>query len=219
MRAIKRILGVLFLVAIVGSYCGAMTAWASEEVPASHESVEASSVHADEGHSPVHQKMLTKKSLKDFFWRIVNFVVLLAILIYFGAKPVAEALTGRQKKIRSEIEDLEMRRDTAEKTYRDFEEKLAGMEKEIEAIVERAIAQAEVEKVKIIEKAEQTADDIKRQAEMAINNEMIEARRSLKNDIAEQSAAMAEQLIMKNLTNDDQVKIIEDYLDRVGAVQ
>jgi len=30
---------------------------------------------------------------------------------------------------------------------------------------------------------------------------------------------MAEELIIKNLTADDQVKIIEDYLDKVGAVQ
>ncbi len=219
MRRIKHILGVLFLVAVVGCYCGAMTAWASDEAPSNQESVESTVQSGGEGHSSVHQKMLTKKSLKNFFWRIVNFVVLLAILIYFGAKPIAEALTGRQKKIQSEIEDLEARRATAEKTYRDFEAKLAGMEKEIDSIVERAIAQAEVEKAKIIEKAEQTAADVQRQAEMAINNEMIEARRTLKNDIADQSAAMAEQLIMKNLTNDDQVKIIEDYLDKVGAVQ
>ena len=30
---------------------------------------------------------------------------------------------------------------------------------------------------------------------------------------------MAEELIVKNLTDDDQVKIIEDYLAKVGAVQ
>jgi F-type H+-transporting ATPase subunit b len=30
---------------------------------------------------------------------------------------------------------------------------------------------------------------------------------------------MAEELIVKNLTADDQVKIIEDYLAKVGAVQ
>ena len=34
-----------------------------------------------------------------------------------------------------------------------------------------------------------------------------------------QAAVIAEQLIIKNLTADDQVKIIENYLDKVGAVQ
>ena len=69
-----------------------------------------------------------------------------------------------------------------------------------------------------IEKAEQAADDIKRTAEMAIQNEITEARRSLKNEVAEQAAVMAEELIVKNLTNDDQFRIIDDYLAKVGAV-
>ena len=47
----------------------------------------------------------------------------------------------------------------------------------------------------------------------------MEARRTLKNDIADQATVMAEELIVKNLTPEDQVKIIEDYLDKVGAVQ
>ena len=155
----------------------------------------------------------------DLFFRILNFAVLVFILVKFGAKPIAEGLSGRQKKIKDDIEDLESRRDEAEKTYKNFQAKLAGMEKEIDTIVDKAVAQAEIEKTKILEKAEQSAEDLKRQAEMTINNEIMVARRTLKNDIAEQAAAMAEELIRKNLTADDQVKIIEDYLDKVGAVQ
>ena len=76
-----------------------------------------------------------------------------------------------------------------------------------------------VEKVRIIEAAEKSADDIKRSAEMAIANEVTAAKRMLKVEVTEQAAVMAEELIVKNLTSDDQVKIIEDYLDKVGAVQ
>jgi F-type H+-transporting ATPase subunit b len=41
----------------------------------------------------------------------------------------------------------------------------------------------------------------------------------LKNEIADKAAVMAEALILKNLTEEDQVKIVEDYLDKVGAIQ
>ncbi|MFN2354868.1 MAG: F0F1 ATP synthase subunit B [Desulfopila sp.] len=162
---------------------------------------------------------LSADKLTDLFWRVVNFAALMIILVKFGAKPIASGLAGRQKKIKDSIEDLESRRDKAEKTYREFEAKLAGMEKEIDTIVDKAVAQAEIEKAKILEKAEKSAADMKRQAEMAVHNEIMEARRKLKNDIADQATAMAEELIRKNLTSDDQVKIIEDYLDKVGAVQ
>ena len=135
------------------------------------------------------------------------------------AKPIGSALAGRQRGIKDEISDLEARKAEAETSYREFEAKLSTVEKDIDRVVEKAVAQAEVEKAKIIEKAEQAADDIKRQAELAIQNEIMEARRTLKNDVADQASVMAEELIVKNLTPEDQVKIIEDYLDKVGAVQ
>jgi len=113
---------------------------------------------------------------------------------------------------------LQQQRVETEQSYDAFQEKLANVESEIDTIVEKAIAQAEVEKIKIIEKAEQAAEDIKRTAEMAIQNEITEARRLLKNEVAEQAAVMAEELIIKNLTDADQVKIIDDYLAKVGAV-
>jgi F-type H+-transporting ATPase subunit b len=174
--------------------------------------------HAAAGaHAP--KNSLSPEKLKDLGWRVMNFIALMFILIKFGAKPIAAGLSSRKEKIKSEIEDLEAKKAEAEKTYRDFEAKLASVEKDIDTIVEKAVAQAEIEKVRIIQKAEQAAADIQRQAEMAIQQEIMEARRMLKNEIADQAAAMAEELIVKNLTAADQVKIVEDYLVKVGAVQ
>jgi F-type H+-transporting ATPase subunit b len=162
---------------------------------------------------------LSPAKLKDLFWRVLNFIALMIILVKFGAKPIASALGGRQQKVRDELEDLESRRDEAEKQYREFEAKLASVEKDIDSIVEKAVAQAEIEKAKIIEKAEKAVDDLKRASELAIQNQIVEARRDLKNEVADQAAVLAEELIVKNLTPEDQVKIIETYLDKVGAVQ
>jgi F-type H+-transporting ATPase subunit b len=162
---------------------------------------------------------LSNEKLKDLGWRVVNFIALMIILVKFGAKPIGSSLAARRNKIKDEIEDLEVKRDDAEASYNDFQAKLATVESEIDKVVERAIAQAEVEKTKILEKAEQGAADLMRSAEMAVTNEVTEARRTLKNEVAEQAAILAEELIVKNLTADDQVKIIDNYLDKVGAVQ
>lgn len=162
---------------------------------------------------------LSTAKLKDLFWRVVNFVALMIILVKFAAKPIGAGLGARRKQVADELEDLEARKAAAEKSYREFESKLATVEKDIDTIVEKAVAQAEVEKAKIIEKAEQAAADIQRQAQLAVQKEIMEAKRTLKNDVADQAAVMAEQLIVKNLTAQDQVKIVEDYLAKVGAVQ
>ena len=170
------------------------------------------------GHSAAGGSLSAAK-LKDLGLRIMNFAILVFILVKFAAKPIGAGLAGRRKQIRDEIEELEAKKVAAEKSYTEFEAKLATVEQDIDSIVARAIAQAEVEKVKIIEKAEQAAADIRRQAEMAIHKEIMEAKRTLKNDVADQAAVMAEKLIVKNLTAADQVNIVEDYLAKVGAVQ
>ncbi len=187
---------------------------------AGHATTTDQAVAADGGHGASKAyNSLSAEKVKDLGWRIVNFIALMIILVKFGAKPIGAGLVARQNKIKSEIEELQQKRAGAEKSYNDFQAKLASVESEIDKIVDRAIAQAEIEKVKIIEKAEQAAQDIKRSAEMAIQNELTEARRTLKNEVADQAAVMAEKLIVNNLTADDQVKIIDNYLSKVGAVQ
>mgnify|MGYP000075357007 CR=1 FL=1 len=74
-------------------------------------------------------------------------------------------------------------------------------------------------KKKAAAEAEKAAEDIKRQAEAAVLAELEDAKRVLREEVAEQAAAMAEELIVKNLTSADQVAITEQYLERVGAVQ
>ncbi|GBE13750.1 ATP synthase subunit b [bacterium BMS3Bbin14] len=156
---------------------------------------------------------------KDFFWRTVNFIALMIILIKFLAKPIGSGISGRQQRVKEELDDLKAKRDEAERSYKEFEARLAGMEKEMDSVVEKAIAQAENEKIRIIADAERMAEDIKRQAKAAVQAELVKTRRMLRDEVADQAAAMAEELIVKNLTPADQVAITEQYLDRVGAVQ
>lgn len=235
-KIIKIVLPVLLAVAL----CAAPTVFATGHgavetavgnealhgVEAMHGAGGAAEVTATAEHGAVehaagehHAPMITSAKLKDLFWLTLNFLGLVIILVKFLAKPISSALTGRQEQIKEELETLKVKRDEAERSYKEFESRLAGMEKEMEGVVEKAVALAETEKKRILEEAERAADDIKRQAEAAVRAELVDAKRSLRDEVAEQAAAMAEELIVKNLTAKDQVTITEQYLDRVGAVQ
>ena len=184
-----------------------------------HDAEVAEAAHGD-GHGDGHAApMITAEKLKDLFWRTVNFIALVIILVKFLAKPIANGLSGRRRGIQEELEDLEAKRDAAERSYKEFEGRLAGMEKEMDSVVEKAIAMAQDEKTRILSEAEQSAEEIKKQAEAAVQAAIVEAKGKLQDEVAEQAAAMAEELIVKNLTPEDQVAITEQYLEKVGAVQ
>jgi F-type H+-transporting ATPase subunit b len=234
-KIIKIVLPVLLTVALCAAPTVFATGHGAAETAAGNEALHgveaghgagAAEVTATAEHGAVehaagehHAPMITPTKLKDLFWLTLNFLGLVIILVKFLAKPISSALTGRQEQIKEELESLKVKRDEAERSYKEFESRLAGMEKEMEGVVEKAVALAETEKKRILEEAERAADDIKRQAEAAVRAELVDAKRSLRDEVAEQAAAMAEELIVKNLTAKDQVTITEQYLDRVGAVQ
>jgi len=155
----------------------------------------------------------------DLLWRTLNFAVLLIVLIKVLAKPIANGLHARQKSISEQFTDLEERKVEADQAYQSYEDKLASINKEVSDIIQSAISQGEAEKERIINDANRAAEDIKRQAEMAIQHELTEAKLKLREEVANQAVVMAEELIRKNLQEADQVKLIEDYLEKVGTVQ
>ncbi len=199
----------------------AVHADATHDEPAAHQAEghgDAAAAHGEAG-GEHHSPMITGERLKDLFWRTANFLALVILLVKFLAKPIANGLSGRRKTIQDDLETLQEKRDEAERTFKEFEGRLAGMEAEMDTIVEKAVALAKNEKARILEEAEQSAEEIKRQAESAVQTAVAEAKAILQDEVADQAAAMAEELIVKNLTNKDQVAITEQYLERVGAVQ
>ena len=162
---------------------------------------------------------LSPAKLKDLLWRTLNFAILLIVLVKVLAKPVANGLRARQQGIREQFADLEERRAEADLAYQAYEEKLAAIDDEVNDIIQAAVAEGEAEKERIIAEAKRAAEDIKRQASMAIQHELAAAKLRLREEVAGQAVVMAEELIRKNLQDVDQEKIIENYLSRVGRVQ
>ena len=155
----------------------------------------------------------------DLLWRAINFAALAIILLKFAAKPVGNILKGRQLAIKEQFETLEAKKAEADKSYQSYEAKLSQIDIEVKQIMENAIAQGVEEKDRIIAEANRAADDIKRQAEMAVQHEIAAIKLQLREEVANQAVLMAEELIKKNLQKDDQVKLVEDYLEKVGTVQ
>jgi F-type H+-transporting ATPase subunit b len=157
--------------------------------------------------------------LKDLLWRVLNFAALLFILVKFLTKPIANVLSGRRQSISDQFENLDARRAEAELLYKEHEAKLAQLDEEVKKIISAAVAQGELEKEKILEEANRTAEGIKQQAELAVQYQFTEAKRKLRKEIAEQAAAMAEEIISKSLQEADQAKLIEDYLNKVEGLK
>lgn len=176
-------------------------------------------IYASGGGGGHQTSSLSPEKLKDLLWRVLNFTGLVIILVMALKKPLSNALSGRRQAIVQQFEELDIQKTAAESKYKEYESKLASLDAEVKNIIDAAVAQGETEKKRIIEEANRAAGDIKRQAEMAVQYELAAAKRRLRAEVADQAVEMAEQLISKNLQESDQIRLVENYLEKVGGLK
>ncbi|MBW2194107.1 MAG: F0F1 ATP synthase subunit B [Deltaproteobacteria bacterium] len=156
---------------------------------------------------------------KDLIWRIMNFVVLAGGLTFLLRKPVAKGLESRRQGIRDQLDDLEKRKQKAEKELSEYQQKLNQLDKEVEKIVAEYVKDGEALKAKIIEEAKASAEKLQGQAKKNIEHEFEKAKKELRAEMGAQAIVMAEELIKKNINDKDQERIIGEYLEKVVVAQ
>jgi F-type H+-transporting ATPase subunit b len=151
----------------------------------------------------------------DLILRTLNFLVFAGILIKLVAKPAKNFFAKRSQDIAQSLEELEAQKAAAAQALADAEAKLAQVAGERGRIIQQYISEGELEKTKIVEKAQMVATRIKEMAVLSIEQETKKAAQDLKREIAELSTKLAEDLLKKEVTYADQLQLVEEYLKKV----
>ncbi|HMB15417.1 MAG TPA: F0F1 ATP synthase subunit B [Pelovirga sp.] len=156
--------------------------------------------------------------LKDFLYRLLNFSIVVAILVYFLKKPIRNALSGRREDIENALAEAKKVKEEAEAKFAEYDKKLDQATQEIAAISASIRKEAEMEKQKIIENAREQATKIEQDAEKAAALEVAKARISLQQEAVQLAVGVAEDLLKKNFTKDDDSRLIDEYMQKVGEL-
>ena len=151
----------------------------------------------------------------DFGYRTAAFVILVVVLVKLLRKPIANFLNARRDEIKRLIAELDAKTAEARAEQARVRTKVASLEQETKKIVDELIAEGEAEKKKIIEAAHRQAEYIQQQAEIAIEQEILAARDSLRNEVADLSVAAAQDLIQKKMKADDQQRLVREFMTKV----
>jgi F-type H+-transporting ATPase subunit b len=151
----------------------------------------------------------------DFWYRVLNFVLMAGILVFVARKPIREFFAKRTQTIANTLTELEAKKKEAEKTYQDYKQRLAELDKETARILDEYRAQGEAEKARIIAAAEKSATEIRAQADRAIQQEIAGATLALKREIAELSVAAAEKVLKERIGKEDHLRLVKDFTTKV----
>lgn len=154
--------------------------------------------------------------LKDFGYRLFNFLLLAAILAWAAKKADLKGLlAARRDQIAKALREAEEARDEAERKLAEYSEKLEKATREIDDIYTAIRVDGEAEKNRIIAEAQETAERIREQAKINARQEVETARAELRAETARLSVQLAESTLKRSVSRADQDKFVDEYLSKV----
>ncbi len=168
----------------------------------------SASVAADIGHHA--------PSIADIVFPLANFLIYAFILKKFALPLVRDYLRSRRQEMMTAIQGAAESKQRAEAVVQEYNNRLAGADREAESILSALQADGEQEKSRILDEARSTAAKIKEDSQLLANQEIRMARQRIRLEMAQQAEAVACALIQRNLSNADQVRLVEDFMRDIG---
>ena len=150
-----------------------------------------------------------------FIWTILVFLVLLTLLAKFAWKPLLQSLEARQNTITKALDDAQKAKVELERLNVESEAIIRSARGEADAIITSSRADAERLKEELRQKARTEAEGIVKNAERQIQLETARALQQIRHEAADLGVAIASKLIQRNITKEDNEKLIEDALKQL----
>lgn len=147
------------------------------------------------------------------------FLILLLLLSQFALKPLLRIMKQRQEHIENELKNAADARAEAAKLMKDHQEAIVAARQEANAIIDRAKTASEREGASIIEAARKEAERVRDQAIAEISREREMAIVALKEEVSKLSVAIASKVIEKEIDEDKNRQLVDQYLNQVGGLQ
>ena len=157
--------------------------------------------------------------LMDFIWKVVNVVVLGAIIYKFAKKPVGNALSSSAESAKKLIKEARDAEENLTAELNEMRDKIAGLEKDADQMVKNAKKDAQIEKERIIEEGKHEIERMKRQASFALEQERRKAEADLRHWVAEESVSLAEKEMKQEMNQNQQSKLATKYMDELSRTK
>ena len=152
-----------------------------------------------------------------FVWTILTFLFLLMLLAKFAWRPLLDALETRQQGIRQALDDAQKAKQELERLEQESAQIIRKARAEAETIIAGSRSDAERLRGELREKARAEAEGIVRNAQRQIQLETARAVQQIRTEAVGLSVQIASKIIQRNLSVDDNARLIADTLDQIDA--
>lgn len=152
------------------------------------------------------------RSNYDAVMKWVNFGILVFIIVKFGRTPIMNFLRGRKAELAREFNQIENEKkeiaDKIEKSLKNLEES----EKHFAKLKEKIVSKGEDRKKAIIADARQQSEFMLETAKRRVESQIRNAKREFRAELVESAVALATERLPKEVTEEDNQRLIDNYL-------
>ena len=150
---------------------------------------------------------------------ILDFLVFVGILVYFGRKPIAAMLDKRYADVAKEIAAAKELRDAAQAKYDEYRKRIEGLEEELARTLAEVRQGTEVEMRRILEDAQAQVDKITAEEHLRLEQESKRLREELQREAATLALQMAERTLQQRLDPAAQQRLLDRALHDIEALR
>ncbi len=148
--------------------------------------------------------------------QVLNFVILIWLLSKFLFRPLTRFLSDRTEGIQKALNEAKVAREAAARAQEEYREQLVATQREAAALREQAQREVEVERQRLLKESREEAQRLVADAKAQIEAETRRARSVLREEAVSLSLAVAERLLHRSVTAEDQKRLAEQYLQELG---
>ena len=154
-----------------------------------------------------------------YIWTIATFLVLVGLLAKFAWGPLLAAMAARQDAIRKSLDEARQAKQELERLNVESARILAQARIEAEAILSATRSDATQFREELKQQARADAAAIVKNAEKQVELETTRALQEIRQEAVNLSVTIASKLLQRNVSKDDNLRLIEDTFKQIEATE
>jgi F-type H+-transporting ATPase subunit b len=151
-----------------------------------------------------------------FSFFAINFLLFVFVVLYFAGPPLRRFFSDRASTIHSNLARSAKAFEEAETLARAASERIAALEGEVAQLKRELEEETAFQLNRISELARGNADRIRHDTEVNAAALVDNAQRRVRENLAAAAAQLARELIVRHFQADDQSRLLDGFLNRLG---
>lgn len=163
------------------------------------------------------ENLFGPSAIGQMLMTLISFILVIYVAYRFGYKPISEMLEKRQAVITKDLAEAQMAQTTSQQAQEDARLALEQARQEATEIINRAKVQSQAEAQRTIQATESEMRELKARQEASFAQERQEMQEAMEANIAEISVQIAEKILQREVTQEDQDRLIQEFMARLEA--